>query len=391
LDIRFAKVLIIEPDLSGSEERGHVRQGVRYLEEILDEYFPEAEGEIYISGSNSFQTTLRKFKPFEISPSSLMEFSPINFRRRLASEILHTKLGAITSRSRVARLITSENLWNTILASTQMESDKNQLIVLQNLEHIFLPSLKLPSNVFLALRFISKPSKKNEKDFLFAIKELCRKNPGRVHIAFENIKTRIWFENNSESISSFHVPWFGLVRNDGKSQTQEKKEVIIFPGGQRKEKGIMDIPGIIRGINSRSNRIYEFKLQYSRDFPEVFKRLEIENNVNVLPEFIPHSDYLSEILYAKIGILPYEESNYLWTGSGVMADCIASGTYLVAPAQTAIGYEIEKFSLGQTYVVADEVSKLIEEVSLETYGLARSYYLEHSKSELKNWLAFTVN
>jgi hypothetical protein len=113
--------------------------------------------------------------------------------------------------------------------------------------------------------------------------------------------------------------------------------------------------------------------------------------VNVLPEFIPHSDYLSEILYAKIGILPYEESNYLWTGSGVMADCIASGTYLGAPAQTAIGYEIEKFSLGQTYVVADEVSKLIEEVSLETYGLARSYYLEHSKSELKNWLAFTVN
>jgi hypothetical protein len=256
-----------------------------------------------------------------------------------------------------------------------MDPAKKQLVVVQNLEHIFLPSFKLPSNVYLALRFISKPSANNEQDFLFAIKELSRKNPGRVHIAFENIKTRMWFERNLEGVLSFHVPWFGLISNNHKLQLEDKQEIIIFPGGQRKEKGIMKIPRIIRDIHLRSKGIYAFKLQYSQDFLEVYRSLESETNVNVLPEFISHNDYLTEIVGAKIAILPYEESNYSWTGSGVMADCIASGTYLIAPAQTAIGHEVKTFSLGQTYEKSDEVSKLIEELSWESYGPARNRYL----------------
>ena len=391
LEVSFTKVLIVEPDLAGGEELGHVRQGVRYLEEILNEHFPGTLGQIYISGSNSFQSTLRKYKAFEITPDSLMEFNPITFRRRLTSEILGARLKTLTEKHRVARLIISEKLWKTILVSNEMNLAKKQLIVVQNLEHSFLPSFKLPSNIYLALRFISKPSEQNEQDFLFAIKELSRKNPGRVHIAFENIKSRKWFESNSKGVSSFHVPWFGLISNNHELQLEDKKDIIIFPGGQRKEKGIMEVPKIIRDIHLRSKGIYDFKLQYSRDFLEVYKSLESETKVKVLPEFISHNQYLTEILGAKIAILPYEESNYSWTGSGIMADCIASGTYLIAPAQTAIGHEVKTFSLGQTYEKSDEVSKLIEELSPESYGPARSHYLEHSKSELNSWLTFERN
>lgn len=32
---------IVEPDLQGNLENGHVRQGVRYLEKILSEMYPK--------------------------------------------------------------------------------------------------------------------------------------------------------------------------------------------------------------------------------------------------------------------------------------------------------------------------------------------------------------
>jgi hypothetical protein len=64
---------------------------------------------------------------------------------------------------------------------------------------------------------------------------------------------------------------------------------------------------------------------------------------------------------------------------------------LIAPAQTASGCEVKTFSLGQASGKSDGVPKLIEEVNWESYGTARSNYLEHSKSELKNWLTFEGN
>ena len=58
---------IVEPDLQGDLEKGHVRQGVRYLEQILSELYPppnktsKISGLIFISDANTFHSDLNKY------------------------------------------------------------------------------------------------------------------------------------------------------------------------------------------------------------------------------------------------------------------------------------------------------------------------------------------
>jgi hypothetical protein len=109
----------------------------------------------------------------------------------------------------------------------------------------------------------------------------------------------------------------------------------------------------------------------------------------VLDETISHEEYLYEINTAKIAILPYDDSNYLWTGSGIMADCVSSLTHIIAPSGTAIGNEIELFHLGLTYSDISEIPNLVEEINKRppTFQCFLDYN-ESSKDQTIKWLSW---
>lgn len=391
MTVIFSGIKIVESDLSSHLEKGHVRQGVRYLEEVIQDCYPESSGKILISEASTFVSNINAYPAESIFPNKNINLNPINIRFRKAIEIIKEIINPNSKQPNIARLLSSKRLWKSVFQIQANHSVGNQLIVVQNIEHIFTPSFKFPKNTFLALRFIGKPSEPNEEDFLNAIEELVIKNPGRIHIAFENLKCFEWFESKDINVPVFHVPWFGLGKTQNESNEAKISKVILFPGAQRKEKGIQNIPEIVFSINSKMPQGFEFKIQFSEKFKEIYSKLLSDKSVSLLSEDLSHNDYLSEISRAKIAILPYEEENYLWTGSGIMADCIASGTPLIAPLKTAIGYEIESFSLGQTYNNISEIPELIEKWSKKMNNSELVNYVENSKIQTRNWLKFKEN
>jgi hypothetical protein len=265
--------------------------------------------------------------------------------------------------------------------------------VVQNIEHIFVPSFSFDKNVFIALRFISKPSDDNSRDFLNAIGNLAKKNPGRIQIAFENYKCKVWFDENMPNLKSFHVPWFGITNTfEQHPNGIRQKSKIVFPGAQRKEKGITVIPELLNNVRAQGYYDLKVSIQFSSDFIEVYDKLSKDKNISILPETLSHEIYLMEIRSAYIAILPYSETNYLWTGSGIMADCIAAGTYLIAPRDTAIGAEIDRFNLGRTYTDASQVPELINEVYKDTtLSLSFERYKQFAAEGIDNWLNFQLD
>jgi hypothetical protein len=388
MNVKFSDIKIVESDLSSHLEKGHVRQGVRYLEEILTHYYPKASGKIFISEASSFASNLNAYQAENIFPNRIINLNPNKIRLRKAFEFVKGSLISRNNNLNIARLLSSERLWKSILHPRTNDSRENQLIVVQNIEHIFMPSLKLPRNTFLALRFIGKPSTSNEEDFLNAIRVLSHNNPGKIHIAFENIKCLQWFKSKEIDVPLYHVPWFGLGKTQKESHSDKTSNIILFPGAQRREKGIQDIPEIVFSIKSKVSEKFEFKLQFSQEFKEIYSTLLSDQSVSVLSHDLSHREYLSEIGRASIVILPYEEENYLWTGSGIMADCIAIGTPLIAPLKTAIGYEIEAFSLGRTYTSIAEIPEIIEGWGNDVDISDLVYYVENSKRQTKSWLSF---
>ena len=382
---------IVEPDLQGELEKGHVRQGVRYLEKILSDLYPnktsKISGLIFISDAHTFHSDINKYSRIEINPHAALQISRLAFRFRHVLEILFQSSKYEPNHLSTLRIISSKKLWKQCFGSNNLDRTK-KIYVTQNIEHIFVPSGKLPKYTYLALRFISKPADSNEEDFLIAIKQLVLRNPGKIHIAFENMKCKEWFDRQNTGIQAYHVPWFGLW-NIQSDQELIKSEKIVFPGAQRKAKGIEIIPKIIESIQTKFESKYDFTLQYSSEFDEKFTDLKTNPNVQVLYEEIAHEEYLREINTAKIAILPYDALNYLWTGSGIMADCISGLTYLIAPAGTAIGYEVECFSLGLTYKNIEEIPSLISTINKKSLTFQTFFeYKKLSRDETIKWLSW---
>ena len=107
------------------------------------------------------------------------------------------------------RIISSGKLWKNVFKLNKTKRTKI-LYVTQNIEHVFLPSKKLPKNSYLSIRFISKPADSNEEDFLGAIRKLVLRNPGKIQIAFENLKCKEWFDLQNTGIESWLTAYLAL-------------------------------------------------------------------------------------------------------------------------------------------------------------------------------------
>ena len=387
------EVTILEPDLWGYKESGHVRQGVRYLESILVNAFPESSGRILINQASSFRSVTNRYAAEEISPQEFLQSK--NFSSQIRTVAIGL-LGVFNPHLRPAslsRLNAARSLWAKVELNQNRSRRKRRVYVVQNIEHIFVPSFSFDKNVFIALRFISKPADDNSRDFLNAIGDLARKNPGRIQIAFENYKCKLWFDENMPNVKSFHVPWFGIT-NTFEQHPNEiiQKTKVVFPGAQRKEKGISMIPEILNNIRAHGYDDLQASIQFSSDFVEVYDEISRDEKVLILPETLSHEMYLMELRSAAIAILPYSETNYLWTGSGIMADCIATGTYLIAPHGTAIGAEIDRFNLGRTYSNASQIPDLINEIYKDTtLSLSFDVYRKIAAEGIDNWLDFQLD
>jgi hypothetical protein len=387
------EVTILEPDLWGHKESGHVRQGVRYLESILVNAFPESKGRILINQASSFRSPINRYTLEEISPQEILHGK--NFTSQIRMVAIRI-LGVFSRHPRpisLSRLSAARRLWAKVEINQHHSRRKRRVYVVQNIEHIFVPSFSFDKNVFIALRFICKPSDDNSIDFLNAMGDLAKKNPGRIQIAFENYKCKVWFDENMSNLKSFHVPWFGITNKFEQHPNEiRQKSKIVFPGAQRKEKGITVIPEILNNLRAQGNCDLQVSIQFSSDFMEVYDKLSKDENIVILPETLSHEIYLMELRSAFIAILPYSETNYLWTGSGIMADCIAAGTYLIAPRNTAIGAEIDRFNLGRTYTGTSQIPQLITEIYKDTtLSLSLDRYRQLAAEGIDNWLDFQLD
>jgi hypothetical protein len=392
----MTKITLYEPDEMSKVNFGHVKRGVFIILNLI-----KHAGDLNVISHNSLLRDI----PEHINCNKL----EIIYRNK---KLIPNKTAKHISRitRRIKRLFINEK--NDFLSqsySTKKFGIKTALrqshFIVQNLEYDFLPN---PS-VFqecdsVHLRFIGKPISSIEDSWIKLLNKYLSDLDDRLHVGVENMKVLDWLSKKYAG-QICHIPFFGIFEEFQmeKNVTEVKlgpegnqKHMILFPGAQRSTKGLFNLSKIIESLRSNGLNASTFvQLTENSDKSDpvsnqAFSRI-VENSdcfTQIVYGIPTVENYLSYISQAKIAILPYETKNYEWTGSGVLADCVKANLPMIAPRNTAIGFEIEKFNMGLVYEDLSEIPKLVSILLNETCENLKPFYNYKKRAfeNLQKWL-----
>lgn len=181
-----------------------------------------------------------------------------------------------------------------------------------------------------------------------------------------------------------------------KYNKNDDKIIISCLGGTRGDKGLDILMDSFKYIDEFSKKRLVFNIcGIEQDIK--FSDLEYEakkNNINIIckNKFLSDEEYENEVIKSDIILLPYKK---IFSGnSGPMTDGIYSNKYIVGPEEGNLGYLINKYDLGSTFIqedskdLAKELNKLININLSKNHeykkNLSKSYFKEKYRELYNN-------
>jgi hypothetical protein len=128
---------------------------------------------------------------------------------------------------------------------------------------------------------------------------------------------------------------------------------LVFLGAPRNDKGIFDLPLVIKGLGSAEN-LLEFR--YQKGMPNSVTGHNNLNNVNLiqLPEYLTKAEFYNEIVLADIVLIPYLKEDFELRGSSICQRAIYTSSKILIRAGTSLVMELEISVYRQEKIVAKE-------------------------------------
>ena len=128
---------------------------------------------------------------------------------------------------------------------------------------------------------------------------------------------------------------------------------LVFLGAPRDDKGITDLPMIIKSLRDSAN-LLEFRFQSG--LPDTVTQHEGLKNVYLiqLPKFLTKTEFYSEIALSDIVLIPYTKKDFEIRGSSICQRAIYASSKILVRAGTSLVRELEISGYREDRIVANE-------------------------------------
>jgi hypothetical protein len=391
-------IYIVEPSKDSGQEFGHTRVGLRYLLRYFSQKdFEKHEIKVFLSNSMSFESkSSRDFEPVEFQIKKVRPKSILIVIPRVVKQFILALIMRDFSRWNFIKVFKSlilNSLTNNLYREFSFKSAN--ILVFQDFSFETMPNFRnLSGEQILCLRTIGKPPHYLEKLWLRNLTDLQRKLGSNLRFSSENSKVLDWLSSKCD-FPIYHVPWFSFLSLENPKKMREirvGRTQIYFPGSQRISKGLNFIPGIIKHLSPLENAKYiiQESNEDSDKVRSIYRELREMNNVEILPALIDNIDYRRMISESDLCILPYFDPGYEWTASGILIDLVSDNCPILAPENSAVGYEIRKYELGSTFRNPVDLLESVRMALKEDRSCFLEKYLNSALVEIELWLSPTT-
>lgn len=187
------------------------------------------------------------------------------------------------------------------------------------------------------------------------------------------------------------------------SNSENKKQVLLFCGDAKENKGFLALPKIIEQLGlHQDNRDIEFVVQYTltNDQEKLVKASQLlkqlahqHKNLHVMERFLSHQELIELFNNTAMILLNYEESTYSQQSSGVLWLAVYFNLQIVSLTSTWCDREAKRLG-GQYYLInslsnlSGNVRKLHRKNDSEyaTISGAKNAYYKQLYSDVGYWL-----
>lgn len=202
------------------------------------------------------------------------------------------------------------------------------------------------------------------------LKKICKKLQ-YIIVHSEYLKNEL---NNIGIKNVIHIDYPSFLEEKKKSAFRVKNDKIILSclGGTRHDKGLDLLIDSFRYIPDikKDNLLFNIcGIEQDIKYSEIIKSAN-KYNINIITKnrFLDDLEYEEEINKSDVILLPYK--SYFSGNSGPMTDGIFRDKFILGPKDGNLGFLINKYNLGSTFIsnnaqdLANEISKLCD-VNLE--------------------------
>lgn len=177
------------------------------------------------------------------------------------------------------------------------------------------------------------------------------------------------------------------------TQRKEVKALIscLWPGEPREAKGKREILTL---LNSTDPKAKEYKMMFSEEL--TYKKKEVL--VKTLPKIVAQEKYIAQLMESDVLFLPYHETMYKSSTSGIFVEGIIAGKIPFVKKGTWLSYELERFDLKELIVDWENplfftyIHPLIfsKEIERKLHIMQHAYAEFHSKKNFGEILAKAI-
>lgn len=172
-----------------------------------------------------------------------------------------------------------------------------------------------------------------------------------------------------KNVKTIEYPSFININNKNIKKDKELKDKIVISclGGTRKDKGLDILSEAFKFIDSKCKEKIVFNIcgiEQDIKYDDIMMSAK-ENNIDVIckNKFLTEQEYEEEIYKTDVILLPYRK---IFSGnSGPMTDGIYANKFILGPNEGNLGFLINKYQLGDTFVQEDykDLAKKISEIN----------------------------